>query len=180
MKHAELLSLDSYEHGGLYNCLGWAMQKINGKYKHEQLDERTTDNLRTAEAAKQHIESSMSAKVEILDRFPNVTELEDNQYFVAVRTSSSGDAHFIRSDLEKGQLVWTQKLGDQGPLVKLLDITPENDEAFYTYEAAPGNESLSGVGLIVKVEKASYVGKTRYLRVTLKDSANQPPCCTVL
>lgn len=77
------------------------MQKINGKYKHEQLDERTTDNLRTAEVAKQHIESSTSAKVEILDHFPNVTELKDNQYFVVVRTSSSGDAHFIRSDLEK-------------------------------------------------------------------------------
>lgn len=102
MKHAELLSLDSYEHGGLYNCLGWAMQKINGKYKHEQPDERTTDSIRTAEAAKQHIESSTNAKVEILDHFSNVTELEDNQYFVAFRTSSSGDAHFIRSDLEKG------------------------------------------------------------------------------
>ena len=174
MKHVELLSYDPYEHGGLYNCLGWAMKKINGKYKPEQLDERTTDNLRAAEVAKQYIESSTSAKVEILDHFPNVTELENNQYFVAVRTSSAGDTHFIRSDLEKGQLVWTQKLGDQGPLVKLLDITPENDEAWYTYEAAPDNESLSGVRLIIKVEKASY------LRVTLKDSVNQPSCCTVL
>ena len=79
----------------------WAMQKINGKYKHKQLNERTTDNLRTADVAKQHIESSTRAKVEILDHFPNVTELKDNQYFVAVRTSSSGDAHFIRSDLKK-------------------------------------------------------------------------------
>ena len=81
---------------------------------------------------------------------------------------------------KKASLCGRKNLESEGPLVKLLDITPENDEAFYTYEVAPGNESLSGVGLIVKVEKASYVGKTRYLRVTLKNLANQPSCCTVL
>lgn len=176
MKHVELLSFDPYEHKNQYNCLGWAMQKITGSYRHEQPDERTDNNFHAAEIAKKYIESNTQSTVEILNHIPSVTELENNQYFIAVRTNSSKDAHFIRSDLEEGKLVWTQKIGYQGPLVKLVDITPEDDEAWYTYEVAPVKENPSIFCLSIEVKKASYVGPTCYLKVTIKP----PLCCTLL
>ena len=166
--YMSVLSYNPYEHGKEYNCLGYAIQKITGVYKQIEL-RRETKILLAIQDVIDYIHRNTTATVEVMDHVPNSTERNRNQYFIAMRVSQlTGDAHFIRSNFGNGPLVWTHKQGPQGPLLKLVGITPEDDRAWYSYQAIPENDGsiVAGTDNI----EPNYSGPTTYLRITVQSS----------
>ncbi len=166
--YMSVLSYNPYEHGKEYNCLGYAIQKITGVYKQIEL-RRETKILLAIQDVIDYIHRNTTATVEVMDHVPDSTERNRNQYFIAMRVSQlTGDAHFIRSNFGNGPLVWTHKQGPQGPLLKLVGITPEDDRAWYSYQAIPVNDGsiVAGTDNI----EPNYSGPTTYLRITVQSS----------
>lgn len=163
----KVLSFNPYEHGTPYNCLCWAMFPITGEYLVEDLPRRTDLQIAINDVLLL-FRRKTNARIELLDHIPSSVELNDNQYFIAMRINPhSGDAHFLRSSFGNHPLVWTHKQWYGGPLLELVGIDPEDERAWYAHRTATLNDAAHTVVATTDDTEASYTGPTTYFRVTL-------------
>ncbi|MDR1240965.1 MAG: hypothetical protein LBK29_03800 [Oscillospiraceae bacterium] len=125
-----------------FNCWGWAIQKITGQYiatNPPGFDETTRKNCSIQKFAKltmEGVKTFGAENGEILGEISDdkltcvINNLQENQYLIAMRITSTGAYHYIRYDKKFG---WSYKARNDGGLFKLNGITPNNNKAWDIY-----------------------------------------------
>ena len=168
-----------------YNCWGWVLNKITGKFVNDNplgydRPNCTMDNLTTWTIQElEHLGAKGQALGELDDNALNsvTSTLLPNQYLVAMRADGNGAYHYMRYDNDS----WTFKQYEGGMLCELVGITPNDDLAWSCYIANPFNGEVywsTNNGTQEPVRYLPYKCKTRYIKVTLP-LPREDSCCLI-
>ncbi len=130
---------------GGYNCWGWAINRATTQNPPGFSQGGGIEDL--ANATRREVEAfgmSIAGVIEPLndtELVQKISALLNTQYIIAMRVGNT-DYHYMRRD-NNGK--WSQKCGREGWLIELVDCTPNDDRAWYSYTVNPDMEIIENI-----------------------------------
>ena len=164
-----------------YNCYGWAINRVTGKFATVNppgfiRDSSVSKTIRDlADATVEGLAAAGARSVSVLGRLTDmelqnaISSLTPDQYLIAMRINlaNAGDYHYMRLEADHH---WTHKQGEGGMLFMLNGITPNDDEAWVSYDGDPFDgrswyprNAMTGA----PVRSMRYNSEVWYVKVTM-------------